>query len=238
METQEAMQRLYDSFDMDKVEKSLNRRAEQQAKTQATPEMIPPEPVDIYQQTQDRIYDVKQKAYPKGSSRAVDMSVYAVVDGVGAEGLAKAYKRAQDDVDALKSQGERGRANLRRQQYMQEYFLPAVEIVVNSTSPDEVLNSKKALDMLDKYVLLEGSGKGYTASYIRQAYGNQLGQQEGRSDPSVRSDVMRINALLDEGEIRSAVGVANKLKERIDKGEAMADDIDYELIGRVVSFYK
>ena len=166
------------------------------------------------------------------------MSLYAVIDGAGSEGLAKAYNRAKDDIDALKSQGERGRAEVRRNQYMVEDFMPAVEIVVNSTSPDEVLNSKRALDMLDKYALLEGSGKGYTATYIRQAYGNQLGQQEGRSDPSVRSDVMRINAMLDNGEIRTAVGIANKLKERIDRGEAMADDVDYELIGRVVSFYK
>ena len=196
------------------------------------------EPVDIYQRTQDRIYEVSQKSYPKGSSRAVNMSVYSVIDGVGAEGLAKAYKRAQDDVDALKDQGERGRAELRRQQYMQEYFLPAVEIVVNSTSPDEVLSNQKALRELDKYALLEGSGKGYTATYIRQAYGNQLGQQEGRSDASVRSGVMRINSLLDSGQIRTAVGIANDLKEKIDKGEAMADDIDYDLIGRVVSFYK
>lgn len=196
------------------------------------------EPVDIYQRNQDRIYNVNQKSYPKGSSHAVNMSVYAVIDGVGAEGLAKAYKRAQDDVNALKDQGERGRAELRRQQYMQENFLPAVEIVVNSTSPDEVLNSKKALDELDKYTLLEGSGKGYTATYIRQAYGNQLGQQEGRSDDSVRSDVMRINTMLDNGEIRTAIGIANKLKDKIDKGENQADDIDYELISRVVSFYK
>ena len=196
------------------------------------------EPVDVYQRNQERIYDVSQKSYPKGSSRDVDMSLYAVVDGVGAEGLAKAYKRAQNDIEALKAQGERGRVEIRRQQYMQEDFLPAVEIVVNSTSPDEVLNSKRALDELDKYVLLEGSGKGYTATYIRQAYGNQLGQQEGRSDPSVRSEAMRINSLLDNGQIRTAVGVASKIKEKIDKGENQADDIDYELISRVVSFYK
>ena len=120
---------------------------------------------------------------------------------------------------------------------MQEYFLPAVEIVVNSTSPDEVLANKKALDELDKYVLLEGSGKGYTATYIRQAYGNQLGQKTGRSDASVRSGVMRINSLLDDGQVRTAVGIANDLKKKIDRGEAMADDVDFELIGRVVSFY-
>ena len=196
------------------------------------------EPVDVYQRNQDRIYDVNQKTFPKGSSNAVNMSVTAVIDGVGAEGLAHAFHEAKEDIDALRERGERGRAELMRQQYMQENFLPAVEIVVNSTSPDEVLNSKKALEELDKYVLLEVAGKGYTATYIRQAYGNQLGQQEGRSDPSVRSDVMRINNMLDNGEIRTAVGIANKLKEKIDRGEAMADDIDYELIGRVVSFYK
>lgn len=197
-----------------------------------------PEPVDIYQQTQDRIYDVNQKTFPRGSSKAVNMATFAVIDGVGAEGLAKAYKRAKDESTALKERGELGRSELLRKQYMQENFLPAVEIVVNSTSPDEVLNSKKALETLDKYALLEGSGKGYTATYIRQAYGNQLGQQEGRSDDSVRSGVMRINALLDEGQIRTAVGVASDLKKKIDEGGAQADDVDYELIGRIVSFYK
>lgn len=227
---------------MDNIEERIQEVTEQmfnEAKAYRQPEQESmPEPVDIYQRNQDRIYDVNQKTYPKGSSAIVNMAVTSVIDGQGAEGLAKAYKRAQDDVDALKDQGERGRADLRRQQYMQEYFLPAVEIVVNSTSPDEVLNSKKALEELDKYVLLEGSGRGYTASYIRQAYGNQLGQKEGRSDASVRSGVRRLNALLDNGEIRTAFGLANKLKDQIDKGQAMADDIDYELIGRIVAYYK
>jgi len=200
-------------------------------------EVPSPEPVDVYQQTQDRIESVNQKTFPKGSSYAVNMAANAVIDGHGAEGLAHAYKRAKDDSDSLKARGERGRADLLRQQYMQENFLPAVEVVVNSTSPDEVLNSKRALDELDKYVLLEGAGKGYTASYIRQAYGNVLGKKEGRSDPSVRSDVMRINALLDDGQNRTAYGIANKLKEKIDNGEAQASDDDYELIGRVVAFF-
>lgn len=242
-EVQDAKARLYETFKMDSVDKALNKRVEQQQKAleeqQAAMAAIP-QPVDIYQRNKDRMYEVSQKSFPKGSSRAVDMSVYAVVDGVGTEGLAKAYKRAQDDIDALEDQGERGRANIRRQQYMQENFLPAVEIVVNSTSPDEVLANQKALQELDKYALVStgASGKGYTATYIRQAYGNQLGQQEGRSDASVRSEVMRINSLLDEGQIRTAVGIANKLKDKIDKGEAMADDVDYDLLGRVVSFYK
>lgn len=194
-------------------------------------------PIDIYQRNAERIEALKQKKYPNGSSKAVDMSTYAVIDGVGAEGLAKAYRRVKADIEALKDRGERGRANIMRQQYMQENFLPAVEIVVNSTSPDEVLNSKRALDELDKYALLEGSGKGYTATYIRQAYGNQLGNKEGRSDASVREGVMRLNSLIEDGQVRTAFGLANKLKSKIDKGESQSDDIDYEIISRVVSYY-
>lgn len=233
MEIQEINQRLYDSFNMDKVDQELNRRDQLKAS-----QPIAPEPVDIYQRDQERIYDVSKKSFPKGSSAITNMAVASVIDGAGGEGLAHAFKEAKEDINALKERGERGRAELIRKQYMQESFLPAVELVVNSTSPDETLNSKKALDELDKYVLLEGSGKGYTASYIRQAYGNQLGNVEGRSDASVRSGVRKLNALLDAGEIRTAVGIANKLKDKIDKGMAQADDIDYELIGRVVSYYK
>lgn len=234
MDIEEIRAKLYEDFDAEGI---VERQEKQRAEASKNQPIPAPEPVDIYQRNQDRIYDATQKSYPKGSSRAVNMSVYSVIDGVGAEGLAKAYKRAQDDVDALKDQGERGRVELRRQQYMQEYFLPAVEIVVNSTSPDEVLSNQKALQELDKYALLEGSGKGYTATYIRQAYGNQLGQQKGRSDASVRSGVMRINVLLDEGRIREAVGIANDLKEKINKGQNQADDIDFELIGRVTSYF-
>lgn len=194
-------------------------------------------PIDIYLRNKKRADNVLKKKYPKGSSNIVAMSVDSVVDGMGSEGLAHAFRRAKEDIETLKEQGERGRAEIVRQQYMNEYFLPAVEFVVNSASPDEVLNSKKVLDELDEYVLLEGSGKGYTATYIRQAYGNQLGQQEGRSDATVKSEVRQINSLLDNGQIRAAVSVANKIKEKIDKGNAMSDDVDYELISRIVSFY-
>ena len=230
MDIDRIREKLYEDFDAEGIAKRMEKKRQDSIASTTTP-------VDIYNRNRGRIYDVNKKTFPKGSSAAVNMATYAVIDGTGSEGLAKAYNKAKEESNVLKNKGERGRAELIRQQYMTENFLPAVEIVVNSTSPDEVLNSEQALKELDKYALLEGSGKGYTATYIRQAYGNQLGQQEGRSDPSVRSDVMRINAMLDSGEIRTAVGIANKLKEKIDRGEAMADDIDYDLIGRVVSFY-
>lgn len=229
MDIESIRQKLYTDFDAEGI------AARQEKKKVEQPVM--PTPVDIYQRNQDRIYDVSLKSYPKGASAIVNTAVTSVIEGNGAEGLARAYKRAKDDSDSLKARGERGRAELVRQQYMQEYFLPAVEIVVNSTSPDEVLNSKRALEELDKYALLEGAGKGYTASYIRQAYGDQLGQVVGRSDDSVKAGVRRINMLLDSGNVRTALSVANNLKKRIDEGSAMADDADAELIGRVTAFF-
>lgn len=194
-------------------------------------------PLDIYKRSQDRIYENSKRKYPNGSGRAVEMSAYAVINGLGGEGLACAYRKAKDDVDMLKSKGERGRAELVRQQYMNENFLPAIEVVINATSPDEVLNSSKVLKELDNYALLEGAGKGYTASYIRQAYGSQLGNREGHTEPSVRSEMIRINQLLDEGQVRTAYSMADKLKKKIDDGAAMADDVDYSLLGRIVSFF-
>lgn len=197
-----------------------------------------PEPVDIYQRNQDRIYEVSNKRYPKGSSVVVNMAVMSVVDGAGEEGLAHAYKRAKEDIETLKERGEKGRVDLRRQQYMNEYFLPAIELVINSASPDDLLANKSALNELDKYVLLEGSGKGYTASYVRQAYGGQLGQVESRSDDSVRSEMRRINMLLDDAQARTAFGLADKLKKQIDDGEHQASDEDYEVLEKIVTYYK
>ena len=197
---------------------------------------LSPKPVDVYQRDRKRMRDVGAKSFPKGSSAIVNTAVTAVIDGMGGEGLTRAYRRARDDSESLKDRGEIGRAGLRRKQYMEEYFLPAVEIVVNSTTPDEVLANERALKELDKYALLEGPGDGYTATYIRQAYGNQLGQVQSRSDDTVRSTIRRLNVLLDDGQVRTAFGLASKLKEQIDKGEHQADSVDYDLLGRIIAY--
>lgn len=194
-------------------------------------------PLDIYKRNADRINANSRKKYPNGASRAVDIAANAVIEGYGGIGLARRHKKAKSDIEMLKSHGERGRSELLRQQYMQEDFIPAVEVIVNATSPDEVLNDKKVLSELDKYALLAGDGKGYTASYIRQAYGNQLGDKTSRTDPSIRSDIIRIHELLDNGEVRTAYSIADRIKKKVDDGDITADEIDYDLIGRIVSFY-
>ena len=113
---------------------------------------------------------------------------------------------------------------------MEDHFLPAVEVVVNFTSPDELLNSKKGLEELDKYALGMGPMTGYTASYVREAYGNALGQVQSASSPEVSDAVYRINGFLDTDQMVMARGLAKRIKEKVDKGEAIASEPDYQFL--------
>lgn len=198
--------------------------------------------VDMYQQDVNDMRTEQKKTRPRGSSPIVLAATKAAIsgDGVPAAGLAQAYKRAKEDRDVLKAKGEPGRADLVVNQYMEEHFLPAVETIIRFSSPDELLNCKPALSALDKLALGTGSMVGYTASYVRSAYGDLLGtdldSRFGQSDPAVRESVHRIKALSASDKIRSAIGVAKQIKKQIDNGERMASEDDYEVIARVVAF--
>lgn len=194
-------------------------------------------PVDIYQSTATRQWEESKKHYPKGSSSLVRAVVKNIIDGDGySEGLSRAKRRAEDDSEALKKRGEMPRARLARQQYMEEKFLPSIEAVIDYSSPDELLNCREALSALDKMALGDGAMNGYTASYVRQAYGEQLGKKQGESDPTVVDAVRRIRMLVEDDQYRTAIGLAKKIKKSIDDGENIASDDDYSLIGRVVAY--
>lgn len=205
-------------------------------------EVVGYKPIDIYKQQTSRSRTEQKKTRPRGSSPIVLASAKAVIsgDGMPAAGLAQAYKRAKEDRDMLKSKGEPGRADIVVNQYMEEHFLPAVETIIRYSSPDELLNCKPALSELDKLALGTGSMVGYTASYVRSAYGDLLGKDLDsrfeQSDPTVRDSVQRIKALSASDKIRSAIGVAKQIKKQIDDGECIASEDDYEIIARVVAY--
>ena len=199
------------------------------------------QPVDIYQRDANVRWEESKKKRPKGSSTLVKAVTQSVINGdVPGAGLAHAYKRAEDDSDSLKERGEIERADIARRQYMEERFIPAIETVVNYTSPDELLNCKDALDALDKYALGVGTPKGYTAAYVRSAYGDLLGQDLNgildRSDDAVIEAVRKIKMFSDMGDNRTAIGIAKKIKKSIDSGSNLASDDDYAIIGRVAAF--
>ena len=198
-------------------------------------------PVDVYKKKTRSALDNSKKKYPNGSSAMMLSVAKSVLGGKGSmAGLSGFYKKALEDSNSLKRRGENDRAELVRQQYMEEKFLPSVEAVIAYSSPDEMLNNKSILNAFDKFVLGVGSSDGYTASYIRTSYGNVLGSDiKGTfngSDETVASKVIRIKQLCDSGQIRSAVGMAKKIKTQIDDGEHIASDEDYALLGRVASY--
>jgi len=192
-------------------------------------------PIDILQKQRDIANEYSKKQYPRGSRNQVLATVEDVINGVGTSSLAQAYKRAKDNAEAVDKMGDHRRAQIIKNQYMEDSFLPAVEVVVNFTSPDELLNSKKALDTLDKYALGIGAMSGYTASYVREAYGNALGQVQAASSPEVTDAVYKINGFLDTDQMVLARSLAKRIKEKIDDGKTIASEEDYDLLLNVAN---
>ena len=231
------VQQVYESFGVLPPERRSMRPTADEEDVNGTVDFV-----DIYQQDVSKMRNESKKRRPRGSSPIVLATTKAVIDGDGvpANGLAQSYERAKEASDALKAKGEPGRAGMEVRQYMEERFLPAVETVVRFSSPDELLNCKNALEALDKYALGVGSMRGYTASYIRSAYGGLLGkdlnERFDKSDPAIAEMVMKVKLLADKGEIRNAIGVARQAKKQVDNGENLASEDDYELISRVVAY--
>ena len=185
-------------------------------------------PVDIYKQNAKKRKSFEDQTSVRGAST---LTKKIAEEALGE--LARAHKRAEVDSDFYKSRGEDDKAKMIKDQYIEEKFLPSVEMVIIASTPDEVLNSKDILKAFDE--LSMEYGPGYTASYIRTAYGDQLGNATSQSDGYVKENVERIKYLSATDQIRSAYGLAKKLKDEIDNGEHTADDNDYEIIARVVS---
>ena len=191
-------------------------------------EDVPPEPVDIYQKQQAEFTDNLRKSIPHGASTLTNK---IAEEALGE--LAAAKKRAEVKSDYWRERGDKDRAEMVKQQYMEENFLPAVEMVIIASTPDEVLNAKDVLKKFDE--LTFEYGPGYTATYIRAAYQDQLGNASNQSDGYVKDQIQRLKYLCSSDQIRAAYGVANKLKQEIDNGEHTADDADYEIILRVAT---
>lgn len=185
-------------------------------------------PIDWYDNDIKKRQDFLSERYPHGASTLTrEIAEEALTK------LAKAFSRANHNYQYWKNRGDNDKADIVKKQYMDESFLPAVEMVIVSATPDEVLNANDILKAFDDKTFEYGPG--YTASYIRTAYGNQLGNASSSSDGYVRSAVERLKFLADSDQIRAAYGVAKKLKEQIDNGKHLCSDEDYEIITRVAS---
>lgn len=188
-----------------------------------------PQPTDMWQERQRAIRD-QEPARVYGARAKLGLDTNDVLD----RGIKQAYKKARDDSDFLRSQGETQRARLVEQQYMQDWFYPVVDAIIRMNSMEEVLASQDVLELLDSLVIgpTSGSNAGYTSVYVSQLY-EPVASQIFTSDAEVREGIRRINQLCDEQEIRSAIAVANRLQQQIDMGSNRATPEDYQLIQRI-----
>lgn len=229
MDTELIKEKIYKDFGMGDI---LKREKERNEDANARP-LVPA--VDLLQAQRDIARDYSRKQLPNGARAQVMATVQDVINGVGTNSLGQAYARAKDNAEAVDKMGDHRRAQIIKNQYMEERFLPAIEVVVNFTSPDELLNCKPALDALDKYALGVGPMSGYTAAYVREAYANSLGQVNAASSPEVSDAIMRINGLLDTDQMVLARSLAKRIKGKVDDGKAIASEADYNFLLNVAN---
>jgi hypothetical protein len=209
-------------------EASLGRGDADQVMDRTSVEDVSPQKVDIYQQNVNKMRKEFRKSYPRGASTLTKKIAEEALDG-----LARQKRKAEVDSDYWKERGDKERAKMVKDQYMEECFLPAVEMVIIAATPDEVLNAKDILSSFDE--LSFEYGPGYTASYIRTAYGDQLGNTSNRSDGYVRENIRRIKGLAASDQIRAAYCLAKKVKDEIDNGNHTCSEDDYQMIARVAT---
>lgn len=195
-----------------------------------TPTQLQPEPVDLYNERQLAQYHNRGKRERHGSDPLVNIAVDSVL-----QTLVPQYRKAKGMVCHLQDIGQADKANAVREQYMMDYYLPGVEAIVMQTSPDDLLNNSKAMEVLEGYSLTLGDAKGYLRGYLMSAYSNMLGRTPSSSDETVASTVRQLTRLGAEGEVRSAISLAKRIQKDIDAGRNVASEVDYETILKVAN---
>lgn len=227
----EIMQRLDESFapalkDMERRQKQAAAMAE--GAQQAPVEPLP-EPVDYLRQQQNQEYEYMKKPRLNGSTQKVSVDVNTAIAM-----LKPLFKKAKDDSERFTKVGDKEGARIAKEQYMRDVFFPTVEALVGENSPEEVINATKALKELDKYAFsAAGNSDGFTGSFVANLYQYDTGNVLPTSDIDVQRSLQSIVSLVQNDQIRAAVGLAKKIKDRIDSGEHTASKEDYELIQKV-----
>lgn len=186
-------------------------------------------PVDMYQGRRKNIQEANMPRSRGAEARlGVDLSILEQGD------LGYAFKRAKDEGDGAEREGDRERARLIRESYMQDTWLPTLDALVGLNGAEAILASQKTLDLLDNYALVEGGGsRGYTQAMVSSLY-DLTEPQNSPSDAYVRYNIGKLSSLCGDGQIRAAVGLATQLKNSIDRGEHLASPEDYESLQKVI----
>lgn len=204
------------------IEQIMNTPVEEMQET-----MVLQKPVDIYDTTRQQNRQVQGR-----SSYGTRPYTKKILEQLEISPVKQAYRKALKDIEYLESAGDRQRANVVRQQYMEDYYMPAVDAAVRLGSKQDVLSSREILDSLDNLVILDGiRGNGYTASLVANLY--EEGEAPTMSDIEVQHALKDIVRHCNNGNIGVAIGLAKRIKDKIDSGNNIAIPEDYEIIQKV-----
>ncbi len=219
---------------MDSLESKLSKATDDFFKefgADKAPEAVAPTGRDYYQEMIDDDEIERRKHTPNG---AMAKLITDVNDAI--KPLVTAFRVAKRNYDRLSERGDKARARMVADQYMEENYMPAIEVVVRMNSADELLNSPEAMRKFDDFVLIPGgSASGYTKAYVRSLYDQELGAVITKTDAVVDRCIKEISAMIMDGQIRTAIGKATKMIDAIDSGKNMAEPEDYELLQKVVA---
>lgn len=191
---------------------------------------VAPGPVDIFDRQSQAIFDM-----PKTRVRGAKKKLLLDLDQLLDNGIEEAYRKAVDDSEYLRAEGEAQRARLTEESFMQKWYRPTVDALIRLNSQEEVLAADEALATLDNFAMLPGGGKadGYTAVYVSTLY-EPVAEQTFNSDAEVLDVVRRVNGLLDAKQVRSASSLASRMLESIDAGSNRATPEDYSFLQKIV----
>lgn len=190
-----------------------------------------PSPRDYYADTAADDEKERRKSYPNGAKAKLMRDVENAI-----KPLTTAFCVSSRNYDRIKERGDSARARMVADQYMEDKFLPAVEVIVRMNSADELLNAPEAMRKLDELVLIPGrASSGYTKAYLRSMYSDELGEAISKTDAVVSRCIREITGLLAAGQVRTAVGKATKMVDAIDAGKNIADEADYDILQKIVA---
>lgn len=217
----------------------MNEQELEKRITEANEQMIALEPeeepvaeipaTDLWQNRRKAIREMKPRTV-RGASPKMQLDLAGLLDGP----IKDAYKKTRDDCDLLRAEGETERARLLEQQYMEDYYYPVIDALVRLNSRDRVLASQDALEALDALAMVPGGGStnGYASVFISSLYEPLEGIVQ--SDSQVRSAVQQITELCNRGQVRQASTMAQRMQDKIDRGDNIATPEDYEILQRIV----
>lgn len=169
------------------------------------------QPVDFYEVTRSKNKVVKQRSH-----YGTRPYTKAILKQLKQSSIWQAYKKAMDDIEYAKVTGDKQRAEVLRQQYMEDYYMPTVDAAVRLGSKQDVLSSKEILDSLDSLAILDGvRSNGYTASFVANLY--QDGDSPAISDVEVKDALKDIVRHCNNGNIGVAIGLAKRIKRQVDR---------------------